>query len=380
MVKLKRCRRCLLPSSLVGISFNKDGVCNYCIKYENDFKDWEEIKKRKETEFQKILSSAQKLKRAYDCLIPLSGGKDSTYALYLCSKVYKLKTIAVTLDNGFLSNPAKENIKNALKHCNADHIYYNINRSNSNLLFKTFIEKTGDFCSACMRGINYVAEITVKCFNIPLVISGSGRRVEYVSQIKEVSNLHTASYFEKVINRTNAEILFKHFSSQKYKSEFQKIIGGIADIFKIPRTMLMHILPQYVGLYDYIYSPYTEIIEIIKKEMGWGDTPNSYEHLDCELHNIPFYNNTLRIKNITKNTFYRSGLIRQGLITREEALKEEETEMLNNETPIELLEFLKANKMTFNEYTNRVKYSDKTLYEPKFQRVARNVYYKFRRF
>ena len=133
----------------------------------------------------KILEKARSLKRPYDCLVPLSGGKDNTYALYLASRVYKLKTLAVSLDNSYLTNPAKENIQNALKHCDADHIYYTINRRNADELFRVFVEKTGDFCNACMRGINYAIEFSVKAYHIPLIIKGSGRRVQYVSQIKE---------------------------------------------------------------------------------------------------------------------------------------------------------------------------------------------------
>ena len=175
MENIIRCSRCILPSSISKITFNENGVCNHCLKFEEDFKDWDSITKRKKTEFEHILSKAKALKRPYDCLVPLSGGKDSTYSLYLATKVYKLKTLAVTLDNGYLSNLAKENIENALASCNADHIFYTVNRSNSADLFKVFVEKTGDFCDACMRGINYAIEFSIKAFNIPLVIKGSGR-------------------------------------------------------------------------------------------------------------------------------------------------------------------------------------------------------------
>lgn len=380
MENLKRCTRCLLPSTMSEITFDTEGVCNYCRKYEKDFQDWDSIKERKEKEFSEILSKAKKLRRTYDCLVPLSGGKDSTYVLYLCSRVYKLKTLAVSLDNGFLSNPAKENIKNALKNCNADHIYYTINRENSRELFKTFLQKTGDFCNACMRGINYAIEISLKSFNIPLVIRGSGRRVQYVSQIKEISGLNTASYFGNVLKGTDSDNKFRRLYSEKHKLEFQKIISGVSDVFKIPRTTLMRFIPQHIGMYDYIYLPFTEIIEIIKKEMGWSDASGSVEHLDCELHDVPFYKDTLKIPNITKNTFHRSGLIRQGLMKREDALIKEEEELANNKIPDELLKFLNENGITYENYVEYVKNTDKSQYEPKMQKLTRDIYHKFRKF
>lgn len=380
MEEIIRCTRCILPSSLANITFDENGVCNHCRKYEADFKEWDSIKDRKKKEFESILEKAKKLKRPYDVLVPLSGGKDSTYALYLCTKIYRMKTLAVTLDNGYLSNQAGVNIKNALSSCNADHIYYTVNRGNSSELFKIFIKKTGDLCNACMRGINYSIEFATKSFNIPLVIKGSGRRVQYVSQIKEVTSLNTASYFANVIKGTDAGNKFKHFSHNKHKLEFQKIAGGITDILGIKRTSLMKFIPQHIGMYDYVYLPFTEIVEIIKKEMKWEDASGSVEHLDCELHDIPFFKDTLRIPNISKYTFHSSGLIRQGLMTREEALKKEETELMKKDFPKDLLTFLKENDISHQDYVNSVISADKSIFEPKIQKMARDVYHKFRRF
>lgn len=123
MKNIVRCKRCLLPDSLLGISIDEQGVCNHCRDYERNFAGWDSIKDRKAQEFQQLLEKAKSLKRPYDCLVPLSGGKDSTYALYLATKVYKLRTLAVTLDNGYLSDLAKVNINNALVNCDADHFF-----------------------------------------------------------------------------------------------------------------------------------------------------------------------------------------------------------------------------------------------------------------
>jgi hypothetical protein len=242
------------------------------------------------------------------------------------------------------------------------------------------VGKTGDFCNACMRGINYSIEFASKSFQIPVVIKGSGRRVQYVSQIKEVSSLNTAAYFSNVIKGTDAGYKFGHFSRNKHKLEFQKIAGGVADILGISRTALMRFIPQHIGMYDYIYKPFPEIVEIIKKEMKWADTSGSVEHLDCELHNVPFFKDTLRISNITKYTFYSSGLIRQGLITREEALLKEEQELLKKRPPPELITFLAKNNITYEGYVEAVTKSDKSQYEPRLQKMARDVYHRFRRF
>lgn len=378
-MEIERCSRCILPSTLSSISFDDEGVCNHCRKYEKDFLEWDKISERKEREFRAILEKAASLNRPYDCLVPLSGGKDSTYALYLCTKVYKLRTLAVTLDNGYLSGPARENIKNALDSCDADHIFYSININNSRELFHEFTLKTGDFCTACMRGINYSIEMAAKNFRIPLVIKGSGRRVQYVSQIKEVSNLNTASYFANVIRGTKVEKRFSHFSAGRRKGELIKIAGAIPDILGISRSRTLRFMTQHIGLYDYIYKPYPEIVEIIKREMKWSDHAGSVEHLDCELHDIPFYKDTLRIPGITAGTFHRSGLIRQGLMKREDALRMEE-ELNNNNPPVELFKYLKDSDITMEEYSRAVLDADNSQYEPKYQKIARSLYHRFRKY
>jgi len=379
-MEVTRCNRCLLPSSIAGIILDSDGVCNHCRNYERDFEEWDSIKERKSQEFQKLLGKARSLNRPYDCLVPLSGGKDSTYALYLATKVYNLRTLAVTLDNGYLSNPAKENIKNALANCNSDHIFYHINKANSSLLFKAFVERSGDFCNGCMRAINYAIEISLKSFNIPLVIKGSGRRVQYVSQLKGISTLNTPAYFDNVIKGTGVYERFKHLAKYKNKLERQKIIGGVSDILRIPRSSLMRFVPQHIGMYDYIYLPYTEIIPLIKKEMGWSDGGGTAEHLDCELHDVPFFKNTLIVPNITKSTLHNSGLLRQGLITREEALQKEQEDQTADSTPPELLKFLNDNGMAYDDYVALVKNANREKFAPKIQKLAREIYHRFRKY
>jgi hypothetical protein len=380
MSELIRCTRCILPGTLSAVTFDENGVCNHCRKYDADFKEWDSIKERREQEFKAILLHAKKLKRPYDVLVPLSGGKDSTYALYLCSKVYALKVLAVTLDNGYLTQPARNNISNALKCCSADHIYYTLNRENSDELFSIFTRKTGDFCNACMRSINYSIEFASRIFRIPLIVKGSGRRVQYVSQIKEVSSLNTASYFANVIKGTGAEKKFDYLSANRHKLEFQKIAGGITDIMGIPRTAIMRFIPQHIGMYDYIYRPFPEIVEILKKEMLWSDNKGTMEHLDCDMHDVPFFKDTLRIPGITKYTFYNSGLIRQGLITRQEALEREESELKKKDPPPELLKFLAKGNLGYDDYVKTVINSDKSRYEPVIQKLARDIYHKMRKY
>lgn len=377
--EVKRCTRCVLPNTLTSIQFDDEGICNYCRKYENDFSNWNSIKQRKKEEFESLIRAAKRLKRPYDCLVPLSGGKDSTYVLYLCAKIYSLRCLTVTFDNGFLTTTAKNNIANALEAAGADNLRYHINKKNSFDLYKHFMKKTGDFCSACMRGINYSIESAVGLFKIPLIINGSGRRVEYLDPIAEISRLHTPSYIRNVLKQESIAKQFSHLSWNRFRLEIQKGTGAICDITKISRAKIMRFCPQHIRFYDYIYRPYNEIVAILEREMGWTDAGATVEHLDCVFHEIPLYIHTLNIPGITPQTCRNSALIRQGILKRQDAIDIENKYKNNNYPPEELEYYLKQTDMEFEEFKKYATTCNGKEFVPRLQKSTRKIYYKRRK-
>ena len=96
---LKTCSKCDLPETYETIEFNKKNVCNICTgtSYKNEEIDWS---KRKE-KLNQIISN-HKNKSNYDCIVPFSGGKDSTFQLYYLMKEYNLKPLVIRFNHGFL--------------------------------------------------------------------------------------------------------------------------------------------------------------------------------------------------------------------------------------------------------------------------------------
>ena len=93
---MRICKRCIQPDSRPGIYFNEDGVCGACL--------WEDEKKSidwnsREKELQEIAKWAKNTKKGnYDCVIGVSGGKDSTWQVYVMKHRHKMKPLAVTFD------------------------------------------------------------------------------------------------------------------------------------------------------------------------------------------------------------------------------------------------------------------------------------------
>ncbi|KNY24967.1 hypothetical protein [Pseudobacteroides cellulosolvens] len=118
------CKKCIMKSENSGITFNEEGICNICTgntmsnpvsHYRKAMKDYMEFD---------INSKKNKGKYFFDCMLMLSGGKDSTYMLYNLITKRKLKTLAFTVNHPFESRNAIGNIQRAVKRLDIEHINY----------------------------------------------------------------------------------------------------------------------------------------------------------------------------------------------------------------------------------------------------------------
>ncbi len=380
MEEIVRCSRCILPASLPSLKLDEKGVCNYCNTFDRSFGDWDKIKDAKKKQFEEIIEKVKKLNSEYDCLIPLSGGKDSTYALYVCDKIYNMKCLCITFDNGFLSDFARKNIKSAINATKADHIYYAVNPKTMLELYKHFIISCGHVCVPCMRGIGLVRYFPLEAFNIPLTVSGNGRRISYLSGFPELFQSGDLTVFRNACKGSEAKeectSLLRHEPKVSYKSYLGAVLNlmGIKD-----KVVPKYITPDSVGIYDYLDSNYKEILETIQREMGWEKAGDSFEHTDCFLHEIPFYIHTIKFPEVTGSTFYYSNRIRLGQMTREEALRLEEEERKNPEVVQGLEFFLKQIGMSREEFIAQVSDWKKIQKYRKEEPFYTKTYLKFRK-
>jgi hypothetical protein len=318
-----RCVRCIVPASVPSSNIDKNGVCVFCRRFDALYgKDSDDSQERM-AKLETILRRVKKLKKPYHCLIPLSGGKDSTYVLYLCAKVYDLKCLCVTFDNGFLSDHARKNIANAIRATRADHIYYTANPNMLLDLYRLFIKKCGNFCPACMRGIESATQIADGKFRPPLVIYGGGRKTSYVGYVPEIFQGGDVRFFNNVIRGEAVGKQGAILSTPYTRRQLNKALREILKLFKL-ETTLLGVYTYYMNIYDYIDASYDKIRSTLEKEMNWRCPPDDFEHMDCSLHDIPSYIHTVRFPHLTPVTLYNSNLIRLGRMTRDQALAVDE--------------------------------------------------------
>lgn len=113
--RLRRCTRCILPETMPFIEFDDAGVCNYCRNYRL-------VKPRGVEELERLVAPHRRRDGGYDCLVGLSGGRDSTYGLHYLKTVLKMNPVAFTYDWGMVTDLARRNISRICGQLGVEHI------------------------------------------------------------------------------------------------------------------------------------------------------------------------------------------------------------------------------------------------------------------
>lgn len=332
-LKVERCARCVTPANYPGASVDSKGVCYYCREYEKLWGNWENERSQKVHEFEKLLMKAKRRSKQYDVLVPLSGGKDSTYVLYLATKVYKMKTLAYTFDNGFLTDVASENIKNAIEATGADHYLHKIHPQRLMRLYKHFFEYTSLFCPVCMRGMSFGRIALRRQYGIPLILRGTSRRTEewVTPEIFQDSSLY---YFKNVLDKFPVDFNVRDFYLDRSFAEKFALA-----IYLLSRKRIL-IGAMDIQVPDYLDWDYDKIYKTIEKEFGWRKLPDRDEHIDCLIEPAVHYIRRQKIPELTSNTLRYSAMIRTGMMKREYALSLVNKEMTDENSLPEETQYL----------------------------------------
>ncbi len=170
------CTRCILPETFPGITFDAEGLCSHCRQSSSERVRHDEQKKY-EQKFRDLLGKSTG--NAYDILVAYSGGKDSTYTLSLLKNKYQARVLAVSIDNGFVSETARVNIRNVTDRLEIDHVFF---KPRWDLLKKIFtvaaerelyarktLERASTICTSCMGIVKAICMKTSLEQGIPLI-------------------------------------------------------------------------------------------------------------------------------------------------------------------------------------------------------------------
>lgn len=344
--QLRYCVRCCLPETTEGITFDELGICQACQSSEQKIHiDWV----ARERQLREILDEYKsKAGTNYDCLVPISGGKDSTFQLHVLTKVYGMKPLAVTFNHNWYSDTGRYNLENALEKFNVDHIMFTPNRELINKIARRSLFAIGDSCWHCHAGVGaFPLQVAVR-FQIPLIIWGES--------IAEESG--RASYFDPVL--TFDRDYFTRVSAKVYPEE---MIGGALTA----RDMTPFELPSHedlervgvVGIHlgDFVFWDAERQMEFVRDTYAWREddvegTYKGYKSVECIMAGVHDYSKFVK-RGFGRATDHVSADVRAGLLTRDEgmALAEE----FDSARPDALDYYLDVTGLTEAEFIEAVK-------------------------
>lgn len=171
---MEYCKRCLYPANAKpAILIDDDGVCSGCRYHESRGRiDWDQreglLREFLETEKRKARERGQ----GYDCIIPVSGGKDSHYQVHLVKEVYGLNPLLVTYNHAYNTEVGVRNLNNIVTRFGCDLVRFTTNPETARKISRYMLAKVGDLTWHYHAGIRtFPFQVSVQR-QIPLIIWG----------------------------------------------------------------------------------------------------------------------------------------------------------------------------------------------------------------
>tara|TARA_X000000368_G_scaffold417439_1_gene413844 strand:+ start:11676 stop:13694 length:2019 start_codon:yes stop_codon:yes gene_type:complete len=322
--KLKRCTKCVLPETFPYISFDKKGVCNYCHGYK--------INKRTNSldELKSLVEPYKKKDGSPDVLVPFSGGRDSTYSVHIIKEKLGLNPITYTYDWGMVTDLARRNIARTCGKLGIE-----------NIIVAADIKKK-------RRNIKLNVEAWLKrpeLGMIPLFMAGDKYFFYYANKMCKENNLDLAIWGSNYLENTDFKTGFcgikPNFDKDRIDTlrvnDKMKLISFFAKNYCLNSSYINMSLVNtfgaflsryaikrtgYFQLFDYFLWDEDEVNNLIIKEYNWElsvDTKNTWRIGDGT---AAFYNYIYFLTaGFSEFDTFRSNQVREGMITRKEALK-----------------------------------------------------------
>jgi predicted glutamine amidotransferase len=325
---LKRCSKCVLPETFPFIAFDQDGVCNYChsskpIQVKGNLDDLM-------TNIQPFLSHKED-----NCIVPLSGGRDSIFSLHLVKEVMGLKPVTMTYDWGMVTDLARRNIARACGEMGVENIIFaadsDFKRKNIRLNLEAWLKQPH-------LGM------------VPLFMAGDKYFFHYCSELQNKLgielNIWGAHQYENTDFKVGFAGVSPNFEKEKIYSlslqQKMKLMGFVGKQFvsnpSYFNSSLMDTLGAYKArdqfnfnghfqIFDYFDWDEKVILDTIENKYGWERAIDSDSTWRIGDGTTSFYNYIyFVVAGFSEVETFRSNQIRNGKLTREEAMKRIEQE------------------------------------------------------
>lgn len=177
---IRYCRNCVLPDTRPGLTFDTEGVCSGCRGHEQKKRiDW--VKRKRD--FQSLVRQVKSRRRGFDAVVPVSGGKDSTWQIVKCLE-YGLRILAVTWRTPARTELGQRNLENLVR-LGVDHIDYTVNPEVERRFTYKALTRVGDSALPMHMALYAIPLRVAVSFRIPLVVWGESPHMEYGGSEKD---------------------------------------------------------------------------------------------------------------------------------------------------------------------------------------------------
>ncbi len=301
------CARCGLPSNYPNAEFDETEICSLCRSFEtyrlrarNFFKTPGDLKD--------LFESAKADREGdYDCLMLLSGGKDSTYALAKLAEM-GLSVLAFTLDNGYISDQAKSNIRRVVKDLEVDHIFGTTPAMNA--IFVDSLKRHKNVCNGCFKTI-YTLSIKVALEKkIPFIVTGLSRGQFFETRLTE------ELFWNDDVEQIDTTILEARKNYHRINDEVRKSLDtSIFDDDAVFEKV------RFIDFYRYFDVSLDEMLAFLDKHLPWVRPTDTGRSTNCLINQVGIYVHKKEL-GYSNYAFPYSWDVRMGHKTRENSVDE----------------------------------------------------------
>ena len=312
--EIRHCVRCGLPSNHPRAVFDRQGVCGVCRSYEQVkehaqgyFKTLDELRRL-------FAESARTGRPAYDCMMLLSGGKDSTYAL--CRLVdLGLSVYAFTLDNGFISEGAKANIRRVTEQLGVPVELATTPAMNA--IFRDSLARFANVCQGCFKTIYTLSTQRARELGIPIIVTGLSRGQMFETRLTE----EMFSGGRRSAEEIDAAVLAARKVYHRADDEVSRSLD--VEIFSDDRIFEEI---RFVDFYRYCDVGLSEMLAYLKRKVPWVRPEDTGRSTNCLINDLGIYVHKKQLGYHNYALPY-SWDVRMGHKTRDEALAELDDEI-----------------------------------------------------
>lgn len=328
---MKRCTVCILPETFPGIEFDENGACNYCGTYEK-------IQVKGESELEQELAKHRGKGEKFDCLVAISGGRDSSFVLHQIVRKYHMRALAATVDSGAILPEGYRNIQRLIDALGVEHVWIkdegHIARSkkNTRTKFRAWLKKPSinTIVPVLNAGDKQMNLRLFRCAHekgIPLVIGGNNIgnstfeqehfKTGFMGVFPNERGYYSTFDKTKLVLKFGREFMTNYHNY--HWSIFREYLGGAFVYFFESLQKPDDVTP--LGFYDYIYWNEKQVLSTVFNEAGWqggADTTATWRIDDAAYPLIDY----MYLKLVGFNEFveFYSKLVREDQLSRSEAL------------------------------------------------------------